>query len=298
MFSGLLVEEHIKRIGTAIYEFLWCLDKITSEYTDENGEKRGRVLGGKPIDANEIAQRFGRHEDTVLKNLKKLSKEGYITTKRTPYGQIIEVMKSKKRVDQNADSRVDENADSLYRVDGLTDSSSDENTDSGVDRNADSEERVDQNADSRIGESTDSNKTLQLDIARKEKEAAALASLGIETTPPDFDGLLESVMVLMGRTRFSGKELDLMKSLLRAGVPTDTILTTLEEKLQEYAANNGGRYFSSFCYVEAPILAKHELNTTTAKLELVQGYAQTAAMRSPGVEPDPLEQKLRELMSS
>ena len=47
VWNGIL--DHRERLGGAIWEFLWCLDKITVEK-----EGVGIVLGGKPIKVEEI----------------------------------------------------------------------------------------------------------------------------------------------------------------------------------------------------------------------------------------------------
>lgn len=95
LWSGLL--EHRDRMGSAIWEFVWCLDRITRE---ENGV--GFVNGGAPVRAKQIARDFKTRggktvdEDTVRVNLKRLKRKGYLRLRRTPYGQVIEVMKSLK----------------------------------------------------------------------------------------------------------------------------------------------------------------------------------------------------------
>ncbi len=136
VWSGLL--EHRERMGSAIWEFIWCLDRITRE---ENGI--GFVNGGAPVRAKQIAQDFVKQpnekrggknrnetvdEDTVRINLKKLKREGYLQLRRTPYGHVIEVMNSLKfgiwapckRVGKKPDSRVGENHNSAARESGKT----------------------------------------------------------------------------------------------------------------------------------------------------------------------------------
>jgi hypothetical protein len=93
--AGMLTEEHRERIGKAVWEFLWCLNKITQE-TIEDGERVGVVLGGKPVSYNEVMNDLGGSKSTIKRNFEKLETENYITLKRTPRGQIIKVMKSKK----------------------------------------------------------------------------------------------------------------------------------------------------------------------------------------------------------
>ncbi len=95
LWSGLL--EHRGRMGSAIWEYIWCLDRITREK-----DGIGFVNGGAPVKAKQIARDFKKmgdktvDEDTVRINLKKLKGEGYLRLRRTPYGQVIEVTNSLK----------------------------------------------------------------------------------------------------------------------------------------------------------------------------------------------------------
>lgn len=89
LWNGLL--EHRGRMGSAIWEYIWCLDRITRE---ENGI--GFVNGGAPVKAKTIAKDFDVDEETVKRNLQRLSKKGYIQLCRTPYGRVIQVMNSLK----------------------------------------------------------------------------------------------------------------------------------------------------------------------------------------------------------
>lgn len=94
--SGLLDKNHYTQIGTALWEFLWLIDKVTEEKTEPDGERWGKVLGGKAIRAEEIAESFGSSPDTVKRNMKKLKDNGYIREKRLPRGKAIDVRKSIK----------------------------------------------------------------------------------------------------------------------------------------------------------------------------------------------------------
>lgn len=94
--SGLF--EHKSRIGSAIWEFLWCIDSVTEEEVDEAGERWGLVLGGAPIKHERIAEELDSSKSTVKRNLGILKAENYIVTVRVPYGEIIKVRKNKKEV--------------------------------------------------------------------------------------------------------------------------------------------------------------------------------------------------------
>ncbi len=97
--NGLLSADHRERIGSALWEFMWCLDKITKI---EKGV--GYVLGGKPINLSDIATQLGVEEMTVSRNLQKLEEESYLKKRRTPYGLVIMVLKAKKRFNKKDDS--------------------------------------------------------------------------------------------------------------------------------------------------------------------------------------------------
>ena len=95
MYSGLLEPEHYKKIGSAIWLFLWCVSATTAE-KEEEGTVWGVVLGNKPVALPELAEHFGIDEKTVRRWIKTLETSGYIRTKRAPYGLIFGVHNSKK----------------------------------------------------------------------------------------------------------------------------------------------------------------------------------------------------------
>ena len=97
--NGLLKDGHRKKMGAAVWEFMWCLDKMTSY--DENGV--GKVLGGKPIKSSEIAKDLGGTDSSIRKNLSILRDKGYIDTLRTPYGLVITIHKAKKIFQKRSD---------------------------------------------------------------------------------------------------------------------------------------------------------------------------------------------------
>lgn len=90
VWNGIL--EHCQKMGPAIWEFLWCIDKITRE--DENGI--GWCLGGAPIDTKRIAADLRECPDTAYNNMVRLANEAYIIRKRTPRGYAIGVVNSRK----------------------------------------------------------------------------------------------------------------------------------------------------------------------------------------------------------
>lgn len=84
-------------MGSAVWEFMWCLDKMTMIGRDG----RGVVLGGKPVQLKEIGM---GHDNTTSRNMQKLEDAGYIKTTRTPYGMVIYINKPKKRFTKNSES--------------------------------------------------------------------------------------------------------------------------------------------------------------------------------------------------
>ncbi|WP_240414994.1 hypothetical protein [Paenibacillus periandrae] len=92
--SGLF--EHRERIGPALWEFLWCIDAVTSEEIDAQGNHWGLVHGGAIVKYERIAQEAMTSERTVKRNMALLMDEGYIETVRTARGYIIKLAKNKK----------------------------------------------------------------------------------------------------------------------------------------------------------------------------------------------------------
>ena len=91
VYSGLLQNGHKKKMGEAVWEFLWCIDKTTVE---ENGI--GWVLGKKPITIDQIADELEESWRTAQRHLETLKNCRYITITRASKGMIIGVLKSKK----------------------------------------------------------------------------------------------------------------------------------------------------------------------------------------------------------
>jgi hypothetical protein len=86
------VFEHYDRIGDALWEFAWCIDRITEER-----DGVGIVLGGSPVKLRAIVDALkGSRKETVRRHMDSLEKENYIRRRRTPYGHVIEVLNSRK----------------------------------------------------------------------------------------------------------------------------------------------------------------------------------------------------------
>lgn len=70
---------HQKRIGAAIWVFLWLIDHTTKEVSTEDGKVEGLVSGGHPVPLSDIAADMEKmSSDAVYEHLAHLAKAGYI----------------------------------------------------------------------------------------------------------------------------------------------------------------------------------------------------------------------------
>ncbi len=86
--SGLLEKKHRQKIGTSIWEFLWCIDRQTGPH--------GLVLGGRPVTLAEIADHQGVTRRQVGRALGRLGQHRYIAVTQHQRGLIIRVLNQKK----------------------------------------------------------------------------------------------------------------------------------------------------------------------------------------------------------
>ena len=93
--NGLL--EHKPRIGTAIWEYLWFIDRVTKDEPDGKGKFNGLVLGGQPVSAVTIARDLREHVNTAKSNTKALEDEGYIIRRRLPDNRCSYVVTNSKK---------------------------------------------------------------------------------------------------------------------------------------------------------------------------------------------------------
>jgi hypothetical protein len=102
--SGLLSADHVAKIGDAIWTFLWCVDRTTSDVM-RDGERRGRVLGGYLTATSRIAAELGLTEKTVQDQLEQLAGAHYLQLLPEADGYIIEVRHSIKWKNRRNDLR-------------------------------------------------------------------------------------------------------------------------------------------------------------------------------------------------
>src|ERR1700687_3689492 len=91
VWNGILEPRHLKKIGIAIWEFLWLIDAITKEQ-----DGIGWVYGKSPFKIERIADDLGIGKSTVRRNLDRLKDGGYIVTERVKHGLVVGVVNSKK----------------------------------------------------------------------------------------------------------------------------------------------------------------------------------------------------------
>ena len=91
--NELLEPKHIVAMDASVWLYLWFLDKMTV-IDHEKGE--GKVLGGKPIQYEEVKKDLSISRRTYTRWIDLLRAEGYIKTLRTPYGLCITVFKAFK----------------------------------------------------------------------------------------------------------------------------------------------------------------------------------------------------------
>lgn len=91
--NNLLEPKHVEAMGTAIWLYMWFLDKITS--ISEEGV--GKTVGGRPIKFEEVEEELGISMRTYRRWIAALKKEGYINVTVAPYGLIVSVNKAYKR---------------------------------------------------------------------------------------------------------------------------------------------------------------------------------------------------------
>ena len=83
---------HCSDILDSVWLFLWYIDKTTEETDGE-----GLVLGRMPIADSKPATDLGMPVKKVRGWRIHLTEKGYVLARRTPYGHVITVLKSKKR---------------------------------------------------------------------------------------------------------------------------------------------------------------------------------------------------------
>ena len=69
---------HRKKIGSAIWAFLWLINATTKERPGPDGKAEGLVCGGWPVPLSKIADALDMSRDAIFEHLSQLTKAGYI----------------------------------------------------------------------------------------------------------------------------------------------------------------------------------------------------------------------------
>ena len=91
---GLLEKKHVEAMGIALWCFLWCVNRVTTDRTDANGERWGQVLGGCRFNHQRIADELGLPLRSVRYQMDRLKTAGYLRITRCRDGQQVEVRHS------------------------------------------------------------------------------------------------------------------------------------------------------------------------------------------------------------
>lgn len=223
VYSGLIEPQHYKKIGSAIWLFLWCISSTTDEI-EKDGVKWGIVLGNTPVKISELQEVFGVKSDKTIRNwIESLEKNKYISVTRSPYGLIFSVNKSKK-----------------FR--------SVENYRSGSVKNYRSDERDRQKFTDLPVKSYRSNKDIT--------EINNAADVDIEKN--EFEKVFDAFCEIHKKLDIQVKPLDitLMTELIAGGIPSALIIKVMRAVHEERTAQ--GAKISSFAYYKNAILEAWE----------------------------------------
>nr|BDD46681.1 phage-like element PBSX protein XkdB [Bacillales bacterium] len=226
-YSGLLEPKHYKRIGSAIWLFLWCISSTTKEI-EKDGITWGIVLGNKPMRLSELAEIFGVNEKTIRRWLEALEQHEYIRITRAPYGLILSVKNSKKfkeRVDKNVQSERDR-----------TKMSEPERT----------------NVSNHSDKNVHSNKDITEDIINITDD---------NKDPIDFiaDRFKDLKTIQAGKPSYpTAKDYEAIAQIVVLGVPLPITIKLLEQCFEDFKRNNPKKTITSFNYCKKYIEDKYE----------------------------------------
>lgn len=224
-YSGLLTPEHYKKIGNAIWLFMWCISSTTSE-KEKDGVVWGIVKGNKPHKLTELAEVFGVNEKTVRRWLTELEEQEYIRLTRAPYGMIISVKNSKrgflKRVDKNVQS---ENRDRTEM--------------------SNHSERVDKNVQSRTDKSVQSNKDIISTTITTTKNNNA------DPVDAIAERFCELRLIQEGREVYpTVKDYEAIARIVARGMPLPQTIKLLDQCFAEYKEREPKGAIKAFSYCE------------------------------------------------
>jgi len=216
VYSGLFEPRHYKHINAAIWLFLWCVSSTTKE-VNSDGINWGVVLGGKPIQIQELSERFGVSRSTVKRWIEALEEHEYIKTTRAPYGLIFQVKNSKKFTSKNEPSLLIDSSNVNYQT----------NTDGSkvihlVSKNEPSNKDITE--DNVVVVDPDEIMSRAMEV---EKHYIARRGKGLFLSPTDFDEI---------------------KKLVATGIPLEIVFKAIDLSFAEYKPKYKSDQIRSFSY--------------------------------------------------
>lgn len=229
-YSGLLEPKHYKRIGSAIWLFLWFISSTTKE-VEREGVAWGIVLGNKPLKLSELADQFDVNQKTIQRWIEALEQHGYIRVTRAPYGLIFTVNNSKKFNGERVDKNVQSNESDKTKSSTLT---------------PDDKTEMSYHSDKNVH----SNKDITGDITKNNTTT--------DTTNADFQKLFDSFCSLHQKLdiHVKSKDVVLMQEMIGLGVPVPLIIQVMEQVHKDRIAN--GANITTFAYYKSAILEAWE----------------------------------------
>jgi hypothetical protein len=274
--------DHKERIGPAIWEFLWLIDRIASEEINEAGERLGLVLGGAPVKLERIAKELHSGLRTVKRNIALLKNENYIETIRVPYGEIIKVRNNKKEVNEKRSAK-----------NGTSPPMADQKIPQRSANNGTSEGREVPNLSERSAKNGTSNKDFKKDlittITREEPPIHFFDLDPSKGTTPLLQ-IIDAFCKLHGKLEFHVrvKEREIMGKMIAGGVLSPFIIQTMTKLYDEKRKREeveGGIFEppNTFKYYEKAVYeAWRNENTITVETSSVAlGHTQPAGESRP-----------------
>lgn len=234
IYSGLLTPEHYKRIGNAIWFFLWCINSTTAE-KEKDGIVWGIVKGNKPHKLPELAEIFGVNEKTVRRWISDLEENGYIKVTRAPYGLIFTVKNSKRGFIERVDKSVQSENREWTKMSNLN-------------------ERVDKNVHSRSDKSVQSNKDIINNFS-------TTTITNMDSDPIDLiaEKYIDLRTIQEGKKVYpTTKDYEAIAQIIARAVPPVQIIKLLEQCFEEYQQRNPNGSIKAFSYCEKYIIDHYE----------------------------------------
>lgn len=283
MYSGLLEPEHYKKIGSAIWLFLWCISSTTKEF-EEEGTVWGVVLGGKPMKLSEIAGFFEVNDKTVSRWLDTLEDYHYIRVTRAPRGLILSVKNSKRWTDKNVRSHQNDRTNMSDHSEGEQTKMSDQ---SGSERTNMSDHM----------EKSPSDQTNMSDLKDIKDLTTTTTADDTEPDEPPENGMIQILNAYCKlHNKFdihvSANEREAMGKMVAGGTPNPFTIRTMESLLEAKRIREGSRFKlpKSFLYYVEGIQEAWENH-----LAMIDKPDKSKPAHSPPEQPKRMSKQQREI---